>query len=112
MLSTLHCHQEFKKKGEKQATKFFPWYDGPYNIIDVHVETLNYTLELPNSPNTYPTYHASELKAAPSNDLTLFPSCELAQPHPIVTSEGLEEYHVQEIIDSQQCGKGWQYLVH
>jgi hypothetical protein len=24
MLSTLHCRQEFKKKGEKRAAKFFP----------------------------------------------------------------------------------------
>jgi hypothetical protein len=62
MLSTLHRRQEFKKKGEKRAAKFFPRFDGPYDIIDVHVETSNYTLELPNSPNTYLTYHASELK--------------------------------------------------
>ena len=50
MLSTLHCHQEFKKKGKKRAAKFFPCHDGPYNIIDKHTATSNYTLELPNSP--------------------------------------------------------------
>ena len=100
MLTMLHCHQEFKKKGEKRAAKFFPRYDGPYNIIDTHVETLNYTLKLPNSLNTYPTYHASELKAAPPNDPALFPSREMEQPQPVVTSNGLEEYHVQAIIDS------------
>ena len=61
MLSTLHCCQEFKKKREKRAAKFFPCYDGPYNIIDMHTGTSNYTLELPNTPNTYPTYHSSEL---------------------------------------------------
>ena len=60
MLSTLHCRQQFKKKGEKRAAKFFPHFDGPYDIIDEHLATSNYTLELPNSPNTYPTYHASE----------------------------------------------------
>src|ERR1700691_5603365 len=69
MLSTLHRRQEYKKKGEKRAAKFFPQYDGPYHIIDVHVETSNYTLELLNSPNTYPTYHASELKNFLPNDL-------------------------------------------
>src|ERR1700683_2226576 len=63
MLLTLHRRQEYKKKGEKQAAKFFPRYDSPYNITDVHTETLNYTLKLPNSPNMFPTYHASELKA-------------------------------------------------
>ena len=61
MLSTLHHHQEFKKKGEKWAAKFFPCYDGLYNIIDMHTGTSNYMLELPNAPNTYPTYHSSEL---------------------------------------------------
>jgi hypothetical protein len=111
MLSTLHRRQEYKKKGEKRAAKFFPRYDGPYRITDAHVETSNYTLELPNSPNTYPTYHTSELKAFLPNDSTLFPSRETAQPQPIVTVDGLEEYHVQEIIDSRRRGKGWQYLV-
>jgi hypothetical protein len=111
MLSTLHRRQEYKKKGEKRAAKFFPRYDGPYRITDAHVETSNYTLELPNSPNTYPTYHTSELKAFLPNNSTLFPSRETAQPQPIVTVDGLEEYHVQEIIDSRRRGKGWQYLV-
>jgi hypothetical protein len=75
------------------------------------LKTTNYTLDLPNSPNTYPTYHASELKPYLSNDADLFPSCELNQPQPILTPDGLEEYFVQEIIDSHRRGKGWQYLV-
>jgi len=99
MLLTLHCHQEFKKKSKKQAAKFFPQYDGPYHIIDIHVETSNYTLKLPNLPNTYPTYHASELKPFLPSNVTLFPSHKLPQPQPIVTSDGLEESHVQEIIN-------------
>jgi hypothetical protein len=111
MLSTLHRRQEFKKKGEKRAAKFFPRYDGPYKIIDTHPETSDYTLELPNSPNTYPTYHASVLKPHPPNDPSLFPSREFAQPQPILTTDGLEEFFIQEIIDSRQRGKGWQYLV-
>jgi hypothetical protein len=111
MLSTLHRHQEFKKKGEKRAAKFFLRYDGPYNIIDVHAVTSNYTLELPNSPNTFPKFHASKLKIFLPNNATLFPSCELAQPQPIVTANGLEEYLVQEIINSCWRGKGYQYLV-
>jgi hypothetical protein len=73
MLSTLHQCQEFKKKGEKRATNFFPCYDGPYHIIDIHAVMSNYTLELPNSPNTFPTFHASELKPFLLNDATLFP---------------------------------------
>jgi hypothetical protein len=61
MLSTLHRRNEYKKKGEKHVAKFFPRYDGPYLVVDKHPEASMYTLELPNSPNVFPTYHASEL---------------------------------------------------
>jgi hypothetical protein len=71
MLSTLHRRQEFKRKGDKRAAKFFPRYNGPYDIINAHSQTSNYTLELPNSPHTYPTYHASELKPFVPNDATV-----------------------------------------
>ena len=91
MLSTLHHRQEFKKKGEKQAAKFFPHFDSPYHIIDAHTVSSNYTLELPNSPNTYPTYHISELKPFLPNDASLFPSCKLPRPEPVLTPNGLEE---------------------
>ena len=111
MLSTLHCHQEFKKKGEKWAAKFYPRYDGPFNIIDVHTGTSNYTLELPNTPNTYPTYHSSELRSFIPNNPILFPVRKLPEPHPVITSDGLEEFLVQEIIDSRRHGRGYQYLV-
>jgi len=111
MLSTLHRRQEFKQKGDDRVAKFFPRYDGPYDIINTHVETSNYTLELPNSPNAYPTYHASELKACIPNDPVLFPSREHARPGPIVTNDGLEEFLVQEIINTRPRGRGWQYLV-
>jgi hypothetical protein len=73
MLSTLHRHQEFEKKGEKRAAKFFPHYDGPYHTIDAHTVSSNYTLELPNSTNTYPTYHTSKLKPFPAQQHFPFP---------------------------------------
>ena len=111
MLSTLHRRQEFKKKGEKRAAKFFPWYDGPYDIIDEHSAMSNYTLELPNNPNTYPTFHASKLKAFQPNDPDLFPHHELTQPQLILTTDSLEEYHVEEIIDSRRSGRGCQYII-
>jgi hypothetical protein len=102
---------QFKKKGEKRATKFFPRYDGPYDIIDEHLSTSNYTLKLPNSPNTYPTYHAAKLKLFVPNNVSLFPSWELSHPQPILTPDGLKEFLVQDIINSQRHGCGWQYLV-
>ena len=42
----------------------------------------------------------------------LFPGRELSQPQPIFTPEGLEEFHIQEILDSWCRGRGIQYLVH
>jgi Chromo (CHRromatin Organisation MOdifier) domain len=30
---------------------------------------------------------------------------------PILTPDGLEEFLVEEILDSRRCGRGWQYLV-
>jgi hypothetical protein len=77
MLSTLHRQQEFKKRGKKWAAKFFPHYDSLYHIIDMHAASSNYTLEQPNSPNTYPTYHTSELGPFLLNNTSLFPSHKL-----------------------------------
>ena len=111
MLSTLHHHQEFKHKGEKGAAKLFPRYDGPYKIINMHTETSNYTLDLCNSPHTYPTYYASKLKPFLANNPSLFPNCEYTQPHLVVTNDSLEEYLVQEILNSCQRRNSWQYLV-
>jgi hypothetical protein len=71
------------------VAKFFPRYNGPYDIIDMHLATSNYTLELPNSPNTYPTYHTSELKLFVPNDSSLFPSHKLAQLLPTLTPDGV-----------------------
>jgi hypothetical protein len=111
MLSTLHRRQEYKSKGDGRVAKFFPRYDGPYIIINAHPETSNYTLELPNSPNIFPTFHSSELKRHVENDAVLFPSREMAEPQPVLTNQGLEEYLVDEIIDSRRRGRGYQYLV-
>lgn len=43
--------------------------------------------------------------------MTLFPSWKLNKLALILTDDGLEEYLVQEIVDSQCSGAGWQYLV-
>jgi hypothetical protein len=49
------------EKENGRVAKFMPYFDGPYTIIDTHPETSNYTLDLPNSPNIFPTFHASQL---------------------------------------------------
>jgi hypothetical protein len=104
ILSTLHHSNEYKKKGEKRVTKFFPHYNGPYTATDTHPETSTYTLEMLNSPNVFPTYHASELILHIVNDPILFPSCEDQQLPSIMTTNGIEEFFVEEIIDSCHYG--------
>jgi hypothetical protein len=111
MLSTLHRWNEYKRKGEKCVAKFFPHYDGPYIIIDTHPKALIYTLELPNSPNVFPTFHASELSPHVPNDPLLFPGHESQPLPPVVTPDSIEEFFVEEIIDSCPRGRGWQYLI-
>ena len=32
MLSTSHRHNEYRKRGDKQAAKIFLWWDGPYTV--------------------------------------------------------------------------------
>jgi hypothetical protein len=110
MLATLHCRQDFKSKGDDRSAKFFPRYDGPYTIINAHPETSSYTLLLPNLPAKFPTFHASLLKCHVPNDPTLFPSCELTCPAPILTNDG-PEWTIEPIIDSRPRGRGMQYLV-
>ncbi|KAJ3871947.1 hypothetical protein F5051DRAFT_290911, partial [Lentinula edodes] len=79
--------------------KVFPRYNGPYTIIDVHPEFSAYTLDLPPNLNIFPTFHIDELKAYTANNGTLFPSREFPQPGPIVTSDGILELEVDQILD-------------
>ena len=106
MLSTLHRRREYRNGHEGRAAKFFPRYDGPYTIIDHFPKFSTYTLEMPNSPNVFPTFHASELKPHVANDASLFPSREHARPGPIVTAKGIEEYAVERIVDERRRGRG------
>jgi hypothetical protein len=46
-----------------------------------------------------------------TNDPILFPGQEDQKPPPIVTSDGIKEYFVDEIIDSHCHNRGWQYLI-
>jgi len=109
MLSTTSRWHEYKKKGEKCTAKFFPRWDGPYRVTDVHSEASTYTLDI--RTNAFPVYHASELKPHHVNDPLLFPNRQPLQPGSILTTDSLEEYTVDEITDSRRRGRGWQFLV-
>jgi hypothetical protein len=91
MLSMLHRRREYKSKDKKCVAKFMPCFDGPYVIIDANPTLSSYTLEMPNNPGIFPTFHISELKRFTENDATLFPSRENAKPGPIMGPSGEEE---------------------
>ena len=110
-LTTLHRRNEYKAKGEKHVAKFMPCYDGPYTIVDTDENHSTVTLELPNTPNIFPTFHTSEVLPYIENDPTLFPSRKFEEPPPILTPEGQEEFFIDRILDQHHCGRGYQYLV-
>ena len=109
-LSTVNQHREFKVKGEKQVAKFMPQYDGPYTIIAVDKEHSMVTLDLPNVPNIFPTFHSSEIIPYIESDQDLFPSCKFEEPLPVETKNG-DEYFFECILDMCRHRCSWQYLV-
>lgn len=111
MLATKHRRREYMQKGDKRVAKFMPRYDGPYTILDAHPDTSTYTLDLPNSPNIFPTFHVSQLRPYHPNDPILFPSREQPKPGPVVTEDGQLENFIEKIIDERKRGRGFQYLV-
>ena len=88
-----------------------PRYDGPYKIVDVHHEALTKTIDMPNAPNIFPTFHISNIKAWIPNDDQKYPSRTLTQPGPIDVN-GIEEFLVDSIIDHKKIGRGHRFLVH
>ena len=62
MLSTENQQCNYKQKDKKRITKFMPWNDGPYTVIKSFPKKSEYTLQLPNNPQTFPGFHSSLLK--------------------------------------------------
>jgi hypothetical protein len=74
MLSTFHWRRNYLQKDDKQVAKFMPHYDGPYTITNKFPDRSIYAVELPNSPNVFPSFHALLLSKYNANDNDLFPS--------------------------------------
>lgn len=110
-ITTLHQRNEYKVKGKKRVAKFMLRYDGPYTIIDTDKEHSTVTIELPNAPNIFPTFHTSEIMPFIENNASLFPSRTFEEPPPILTPEGSEEFFIDKILDQHRHGRGHQYLV-
>jgi len=54
--------------------KFMPHSDGPFLVTKAFLKKSTYTLELPNEPNHFATFHASQLHKYIPNDDIAFPS--------------------------------------
>jgi hypothetical protein len=111
MLSTEHRRREYLQKDSKRVAKFMPRFDGPFVVTKAFPDKSVYTLDLPNEPNRFPTFHTSLLRKFIPNDDELFPSRKLPRPGPVVTEEGEEEWLIDRILDQRIRGKGHQYLV-
>ena len=110
-LKTLHRQHEYQGSGEKCVAKFMLQYDGPYTIIDIDKDDSIVTLDLPNSPNIFPTFHTSEVVPYVKNDMTLFSNWEFSRLPAVTMEDGSEECFICNIIDKQCCGCGYCYLV-
>jgi hypothetical protein len=88
-----------------------PRYDGLYTITDVDEQHSTVTLDLPNSPNIFPTFHTSQVIPYIESDTDNFPSCHFEEPEPIITADGDEEQFIDKILDARRHGRGYQYLV-
>lgn len=76
-----------------------------------HPETSNYTLNLPNEPDCFFTFHTLQLKKFVANDSNLFLSRTLPRPGPVVTTDGEQEWLIDKITDEHVWGRSHQYLV-
>ena len=111
MLSTLNRRKEYKAQDQLRVAKFMPRYDGPYLVVDTHESASTVTLDIPNAPNIFPTFHTSHIRPFKQNDDTKWPSRTLEKPGP-VGGENSQEFLVDKIIDHKKIGKsGVKYLV-
>ena len=79
--------------------------------MDVNEEKSSITLDLPNAPNIFPSYHTSEVIPYIKNDVTLFPNREFSKPPAVTVEDATEEYFIHDIIDEWRCSCGYRYLV-
>ncbi|KAI0045323.1 hypothetical protein FA95DRAFT_1461908, partial [Auriscalpium vulgare] len=80
-------------------------------VTRAYPERSVYTLDLPSTSTTFPTFHASLLRPFHPNDADTAPSRVLGRPGPVLTADGEEEWEIEDIIDERRRGRGVQYLV-
>jgi hypothetical protein len=111
LLSTTHRRKEYKDGDKTRVAKFICRFDGPYTVISAFPETSTYTLDLPNSPRTFNTFHSSQLRQFIPNDDARFPGRKVTLQNPIYNEFGEAEFVLDKIIAERRVGRGYQYLV-
>lgn len=110
MLNTLNRRRAYMQAGDGRVAKFMPRWEGKYKVINAFPDSLVYELELPNAPNSYSIFHASELKPYHANDAELFP--DRNYPDRVPADPSLpDEYLIDRILDHRPRGRGFRYLV-
>jgi hypothetical protein len=111
-LLTTNRRRVYMSTGSSRVVKYMPRFNGPYKILDKHAEFSTYTLELPNEPNRFPVFHASEIEPYIANNDVKFPSrWKTTELEPVLNDYSEEEHFIDKIIDERLRGRGKQYLV-
>ena len=97
MLSTHNYCQDYLAQTPGQAVKFILYYNRLYFVIVANLDKSEYTLELPNSNQTFLGFHASQLKHYVLNDNNLFLQHTLARLG--LVDREVEVYKVLQIVD-------------
>jgi hypothetical protein len=92
------------------VVKFMPCYNGPYEVTDTASEISTVTINLPNYPNSFPTFHTSQVRPFVENDKNLFPAHQLDEPVSIYVDDQ-EEFYIDHILDEHKQSRGVQYLI-
>ena len=98
--------------GDSRVAKFMPRFDSPWDIIEAHPDTSSYKLNLPNTTNIFPTFHASQIKPFIPNDDDNFPLRKNAEIPELVLVDGELENYIDRVLDFKKINKKPSYLVH
>ena len=61
LLATAHRCRDYMQVKDRRMAKFMPRFDGLYEILKAYPESLAYTLQLPSTSKSHPTFHVSHL---------------------------------------------------
>ena len=99
MLSTHNYCQDYLVQTLEQATKFMLHYNRLYFVITANLDKLEYTLELPDSNQTFLSFYTSQLKHYVLNDNDLFLQHTLVRLG--LVDREVEVYKVLQIVDKR-----------